>query len=83
MANLVAVLDPELIVLGGGIGGHGADVLLGGVRDRLETMTPLGPPRVEVSPLGDDAIVLGALATGLAGARALVFDRAVARTGPV
>jgi predicted NBD/HSP70 family sugar kinase len=82
LAGVVALLDPELVVLGGGIGGHGADVLLGAVRDRLETMTPLGPPRVEVSPLGDDAVVLGALATGLATARALVFDRAIAGGEP-
>ncbi|MCO5992019.1 ROK family transcriptional regulator [Actinoallomurus rhizosphaericola] len=77
LAGVIALLDPELIVLGGGIGGHGADVFLGEVRDRLETMTPLGAPRVEVSPLGDEAVVLGTLATGLATARALVFDRAI------
>ncbi|MDL4816157.1 ROK family transcriptional regulator [Actinomadura opuntiae] len=77
LASVVALLDPDLIVLGGGIGGHGADVLLGAVRDRLETMTPLGAPRVEVSALGDDAVVLGALATGLKTARDLVFTRAV------
>jgi len=82
LAGVIALLDPELVVLGGGIGGHGADVLLGAVRERLETMTPLGPPRVEVSPLGDDAVVLGALATGLATARALVFDRAIAGAQP-
>lgn len=80
LAGIVALLDPELIVLGGGIGGRGADVLLGAVRERLETMTPLEPPRIEVSPLGDDAVVLGAVATGLATARALVFDRAVTGT---
>ncbi|GAB3984572.1 ROK family protein [Actinoallomurus acanthiterrae] len=83
LAGVIALFDPELIALGGGIGGHGADVLLDEVRDRLETMTPLGPPRVEVSPLGDDAVVLGALATGLATARALVFDRAIAGAGNV
>lgn len=80
LTGVVALLDPELVVVGGGIGGRGADVLLGAVRERLETMTPLGPPRIEVSPLGDDAVVLGAMATGLATARALVFDRAVAGT---
>lgn len=83
LAGVVALLDPELIVLGGGIGGRGSDLLLDEVRDRLETITPLEPPRVETSPLGDDAVVLGALATGLATARAIVFDRAVTNAGGV
>jgi hypothetical protein len=64
-------------VIGGGIGGHGADVLLGAVHDQLTTMTPFGPPRIETSVLGDDAVVLGALATGLANARQIVLDSAL------
>jgi predicted NBD/HSP70 family sugar kinase len=77
LASVIAVLDPDLIVIGGGIGGHGADVLLGAVHDRLKTMTPFGPPRIEGSVLGDDAIVLGALAIGLAHARRIVLDGAL------
>jgi predicted NBD/HSP70 family sugar kinase len=77
LASVIAVLDPDLIVIGGGIGGHGADVLLGAVHDQLQTMTPLGPPRIEASVLGDDAVVLGALATGLATARQIVLDTAL------
>jgi predicted NBD/HSP70 family sugar kinase len=54
-----ALLDPELIVLGGGIGCR-ADVA-GRVHDALAAHgTP--PPRVERSRLGEDAGLLGALA---------------------
>jgi predicted NBD/HSP70 family sugar kinase len=78
LASIIAVLDPELVVIGGGLGEHGEDVLLGAVRDHLESMTPLGPPPIEVSTLSRDAVVLGALAIGLATAREIVFNRAVA-----
>jgi predicted NBD/HSP70 family sugar kinase len=72
------VLDPELIVIGGGLGSHGEDVLLDVVRDQLETMTPLSPPPIRPSALKAEAIVLGALAIGLTTAREIVFNRAVA-----
>jgi predicted NBD/HSP70 family sugar kinase len=78
LASIIAVLDPELVVIGGGLGEHGEDVLLGAVRDHLESMTPLGPPPIEVSTLSRDAVVLGALAIGLATAREIVFNHAVA-----
>ncbi|HEX6470287.1 MAG TPA: ROK family protein [Streptosporangiaceae bacterium] len=82
LASVIAVLDPDLIVIGGGIGGHAADMLFGAVHDQLEAMTPLGPPRIEASVLGDDAVVLGALATGLSAARDIVLDTALGRPGP-
>jgi predicted NBD/HSP70 family sugar kinase len=77
LASVVAVLDPELVVLGGGIGGHVGDVLARPVRERLRDLVPLKPPRIEVSALGDEAVVLGALATGLAAARERVLLRAL------
>jgi len=78
LASVIAVLDPELVVVGGGLGSAGEDVLLPAVRDELAAMTPLGPPPVEVSALGSEAVVQGAIATGLTTARDLVFDRALA-----
>jgi predicted NBD/HSP70 family sugar kinase len=78
LATVIAVLDPELVVIGGGLGEHGEDVLLGVVRDHLESMTPLESPPIEVSMLSRDAVVLGALAIGLSTAREIVFNRAVA-----
>jgi predicted NBD/HSP70 family sugar kinase len=76
VAAVSAVLDPDLVVLGGGLG-HSADLLLGTVEETLHRLTPLRP-RVAASDLGDDAVLLGAIATALRTARPLVFDR---RTG--
>jgi predicted NBD/HSP70 family sugar kinase len=76
LAGVAAVLDPELVVLGGGVGGHGGDLLTRPVLDRLRHLVALHPPRVEISTLGTDAVLLGALAVGLTGARDLVLDRA-------
>ncbi|RSM46495.1 sugar kinase [Actinoplanes sp. ATCC 53533] len=78
LAGITAVLDPELVVLGGGVGGHAGDLLTGPVLDRLRHLVALRPPRIEVSTLGSDAVLRGALAVGLTGARDLVLDRAAA-----
>src|SRR3954469_4534669 len=78
LATIGAVVDPEFIVLGGGIGGS-ADLLRPRVEARLTELTPL-ETRVEESELGQDAIVLGAIATALETARDLVFaERLAAR----
>jgi predicted NBD/HSP70 family sugar kinase len=61
LAAIVAVVDPELIVLGGGIGrapGFAEEVL-----GRLAELSPL-VPEVRPSALGEDAVVDGCLAVG-------------------
>ena len=73
VAPVAAVADVELVVLGGGIGANG-DLLLEPVRSRLGEWLPY-PPRVEVSTLGDGAVLTGALAIGLRTALDNVFDR--------
>jgi predicted NBD/HSP70 family sugar kinase len=60
---IAAVADVELIVLGGGIGVNG-DLLLGPITEQLDRHLPF-PPRVEISSLGDAAVLTGALAVGL------------------
>ncbi|MFI5913318.1 ROK family protein [Dactylosporangium sp. NPDC051541] len=75
LAGITAVLDPELVVLGGGVGSQLGDLFTGPLTDRLRTLVALRPPRIEVSTLGADAVLLGALAIGLAEARTLVLDR--------
>ncbi|SEN25354.1 ROK family transcriptional regulator [Actinacidiphila rubida] len=71
VSAVAAVLDPELVVLGGGVG-HSADLLLQTVRDTLRRLTPLRP-KVAASALGEDAVLLGAVATAMGRARDVVF----------
>jgi predicted NBD/HSP70 family sugar kinase len=68
---IAAVADVELVVVGGGIGANG-DLLLGPIRERLATQLSF-PPKVEVSTLGDAAILTGALAIGLTSALESAF----------
>ena len=63
IAPVAAVIDVELVVIGGGIGVNG-DLLLAPIRARLGELLPYAP-RVEVSSLGDAAVLTGALAIGL------------------
>ena len=62
IAPVAAVADPALVVLGGGIGSNG-DLLLTPVRRLLSDWMPY-PPRVEISSLGEAAVLMGALAVG-------------------
>ncbi|MFD8735288.1 ROK family protein [Streptomyces sp. NPDC059618] len=73
VAAATAVLDPDLVVLGGGVG-HSVDLLLRPVRETLRTLTPLRP-RIVPGRLGEDAVLLGAVATALGTAREVVFER--------
>ncbi|MFF7125512.1 MULTISPECIES: ROK family transcriptional regulator [unclassified Streptomyces] len=76
VAAAAAVLDPDLVVLGGGVG-HSVDLLLRPVREQLRTLTPLRP-KLAPSRLGEDAVLLGAVATALGTAREMVFERRTA-----
>jgi predicted NBD/HSP70 family sugar kinase len=68
---IASVVDVALVVLGGGIGTNG-DLLLEPIRTLLAERCPY-PPRVEVSSLGDAAVLTGALAVGLRAALDNVF----------
>ncbi len=69
---IAAVADVALVVLGGGLGTNG-DLLLEPVRKRLTDWLPY-PPRVEVSSLGEAAVLMGALAVGRRAALDNVFQ---------
>jgi predicted NBD/HSP70 family sugar kinase len=72
IAAITAVLDPELVVLGGGIGQR-SELLLPPLERRLRQLTPL-TPRIVASKLGDDHVLLGSIATALEVAHNLVFQ---------
>jgi predicted NBD/HSP70 family sugar kinase len=68
---VAAVADVGLVVLGGGVGAN-ADLLLEPVRSLLAEWLHY-PPRVEVSSLGEAAVLTGALAHGRKAALDNVF----------
>ena len=74
VANVATVLDPELVVLGGGIANAGA-ALLEPIERAVRAAVP-APPRVVLSELGDDGAALGAVrrAMGVADERLFSFD---------
>jgi predicted NBD/HSP70 family sugar kinase len=76
VAPIAAVADVELVVLGGGIGANG-DLLLDPVARLLADWLPF-PPRVEVSTLGEAAVLTGAVAVGLHDALENVFAKRAA-----
>lgn len=73
VASVAAVIDPELVVLGGGIGGN-TELLQEPLEAAMRRMTPL-KPRIVAGQLGDGAVLSGAIAVGLRSARELVFTR--------
>jgi predicted NBD/HSP70 family sugar kinase len=68
-----AILDPRLVVIGGPLARCG-EPLLAAIRRRLSA-EPLNQPDLEVSALGDDAVVHGALHHSLAEIQRTRFDR--------
>ena len=75
VAAIASVIDPELVVLGGGVGANG-DLLLDPVERELKALSPLRP-RIEVSGLGQLATLHGAVFVALQAAQ----DQLFARTG--
>jgi predicted NBD/HSP70 family sugar kinase len=74
IAAVVPVLDPALVILGGGIAGNGGDLLRGPIERELHRLSPFRP-RLAVSALGDEVVLQGAVATALAAAQETLFDR--------
>lgn len=77
VASVSAVIDPELVVLGGGVGSTNTDLLQEPMERMLSRTTPL-VPRIAAAELGDGAVLAGAIATALRTARDVVFDRMTA-----
>ncbi|TQJ10375.1 putative NBD/HSP70 family sugar kinase [Lapillicoccus jejuensis] len=75
VAAVVAVLDPPLVLLGGGIGRNG-DLLLEPLRAHLAARLPLPVPEIRLSRLDVDAPLQGALVQGVLHARRHAFDAA-------
>ena len=74
IATVCAILDPELVVLGGGIGA--SPLLLRPVRGAAAALVPI-TARIETSLLGDRAALQGAIAVALQAARAQLLSQGV------
>ena len=72
IATVCAILDPELVVLGGGIGS--SPLLLRPVRGAAAALVPL-TARIETSLLGDQAALRGAIAVALHAARSQLIPQ--------
>jgi predicted NBD/HSP70 family sugar kinase len=77
IATVTPIVDPEMVILGGGIGRNG-DLLVEPIERELRQLMPFRPA-VAVSALGEDAVVRGAVATALDVARDRVFARSPVR----
>lgn len=78
IATVCAILDPELVVLGGGIGA--SPQLLSPVRGAAAALVPLRA-RIETSLLGERAALRGAIAVALHAARAELIPQGAAAGG--
>jgi predicted NBD/HSP70 family sugar kinase len=72
IATVCAIIDPELVVLGGGIGAN--PLLLRPVRGAAAALVPI-TARIETSSLGDRAALHGAVAVALQAARAQLLSQ--------
>ena len=75
IATVCAILDPELVVLGGGIGSN--PLLLRPVRGAAAALVPI-TARIETSSLGDRAALQGAIAVALRSAREQLLSQGAA-----
>lgn len=71
IATVCAILDPELVVLGGGIGA--SPLLLRPVRGSAAALVPI-TARIETSLLGERAALQGAIAVALQAARTALLS---------
>jgi predicted NBD/HSP70 family sugar kinase len=79
IATVCAILDPDLVVLGGGIGA--SPLLLSPARGSAAALVPI-TARVETSLLGDRAALQGAIAVALRAARTTLLSPGTAPRGP-
>jgi predicted NBD/HSP70 family sugar kinase len=73
LAAIVAVLDPELVILGGGVFSAGGERLRAEVQDELHSLT-VSRPRLELTGVADDPVLNGALQAALRATRKRVFN---------
>jgi len=61
LANVTDAYDPEIVTIGGGVALNNPDAVLSPIRTRMGEYAINRVPDVRITPLGDDAGLLGAL----------------------
>jgi glucokinase len=61
-ANIVNAYDPELITVGGSIALNNPNQILKPITENIEKHTINTMPEIKITPLGHDAVIIGALA---------------------
>lgn len=67
VANVVHAYAPIVIYVGGAVALNNPDLVLDPVRKRLPDLTMVNVPDVQLTTLGDDVVVKGALASAMTG----------------
>jgi predicted NBD/HSP70 family sugar kinase len=78
VGSICALLDPELIVVGGGVG-QNLDLLESDMMAELARLTPMRPT-LSAGDLHREAVVMGAIAMGIERARETIFEGRKSRT---
>ena len=73
VVSIAAVLDPELVVLSGGVG-HNLSLLRPGMDERIRELSPLRP-RIAVTALPEEGVLRGAITVAAREAREILFQR--------
>jgi predicted NBD/HSP70 family sugar kinase len=74
LAAVIAVLDPSLVVLAGQVGQAGGETLRSAVAGAMRRYAPL-ESTIAVTTISDDAVLLGAVDTGLTAIRESLMTR--------
>mgnify|MGYP000191496459 CR=1 FL=1 len=64
-ANATNVYDPELITVGGSIALKNVELVIKPIQENIEKYLVNRKPRIEITPLGDDIVLYGAIALAL------------------
>ena len=75
ISNIIAILDPDLIVLGGGIAKGAPELMLSTVGKVVQHIHKDNSPPIKLSALGDKAQTFGAVYSALTVAQAAVARR--------
>ena len=67
VANVAVAYAPLVVYVGGAVALNNPDAVLGPIRHHLADLTFVNVPEVELATLGDDVVLMGALASAMTG----------------